>query len=385
MTHTIYSQQQLRSKSLAQLKRIYSEIGCTLEVQDRRRRAAWISAVVSHQAAQLQKIARSAKDEQEIAQGEFDRYIADQAQAVAPEELAIKEINPHHFEIFAGKQLIAYISYDNGEFVTQPWVVMVNGNEIFRYTTLARCQRFIYWHYKDGTLNNSQLPSRNSQLNTIPKSKDFGSLMNQSDNCVSAAGRSPLRTANCELLQVPIITEISFYDQEAFVNGELIASISFDDENHENLYWRVLVNKVEIFRDTTPARCHSYVKQQYQQGTLPVQEPFEEPCTTGNEIMSQIFNACEQHGLELLEDGIYTKDGERLGSVSCTNGNWWVIRASSGQHKRACESVDEAVQLLLVPEVASYEELLDKAFDELTADEWGLLMESEPVRELIAA
>ncbi|MBC1236264.1 MULTISPECIES: hypothetical protein [Nostoc] len=183
--------------------------------------------------------------------------------------MAIKEINPHHFEIFAGKQLIAYISYDNGEFVTQPWVVMVNGNEIFRYTTFARCHRFIQWHYKDGTL---PLP------------------------------------APAQFTEVPTIAEISFYDQEALVNGELVASISFDDENHENLYWRVLVNNKEIFRDITPERCQSYIKQQYQQCTLPVQEPFEEPCTTGNEIMAQIATECEKQGLELLDDGIYRDD-----------------------------------------------------------------------------
>ncbi|WP_414572328.1 hypothetical protein [Nostoc sp. CCY 9925] len=362
MTHTIYTHQHLRSKSLAQLKRIYSEIGCTATVQDRRRRAAWINAFVEdvgaaiaqHQASILQKTARLAKDEQAIAQGEFEQYIADQAEAVAPEELAIKEINPHHFEIFAGKQLIAYISYDNGEFVTQPWVMMVNGVEIFRHNTQAWCYRFICWHYKDNTL---PLP--------LPAPAQFS--------------------------EVPTISEISFYDQEALVNGELVASISFDDENHENLYWRVLVNSKEIFRDTTPERCQSYVKQQYQQGTLPVQEPFEESCTTGNEVMAQVFNECEKCGLELLEDGIY-RDDVKLGEVGCTDGNWWVIRASSGQHKRACESVDEAVRRLcpsqtslLVAEVASYEELLDKAFDELTADEWRLLMESEPGRELVAA
>ncbi|MBH8574923.1 hypothetical protein I8752_18245 [Nostocaceae cyanobacterium CENA369] len=47
MTHLIYSQQQLRAKSLAQLKRIYSEIGCTVEVSDKRCKDAWISAIAS--------------------------------------------------------------------------------------------------------------------------------------------------------------------------------------------------------------------------------------------------------------------------------------------------------------------------------------------------
>ncbi|MBD2492359.1 hypothetical protein [Aulosira sp. FACHB-615] len=293
----------------------------------------------------LKRIA--ALDEQAIAQAELNQYVAEQAQAIAPEELAIKEINPHHFEIFAGKQLIAYISYDNAEFVTQPWVVMVNGNEIFRHNTLARCQRFIHWHYKDNTL---PLP--------LPAPIDYP--------------------------EAPTITEISFHDQEASVDGQLVASVSFDQNNYQDLYWRVLVNDVEIFRDTTPERCHSYVKQQYQQGTLPVQAQFEEPCTTGNEIMVQIFNACEQHGLELLDDGIY-QDDKKLGEVGFTDGHWWFIRAASEGQKVACESVDEAVRLLLVVEAGDWEDLLDKPFDQLSQQEWRLLMESEPVRELVAA
>ncbi|MBD2457299.1 hypothetical protein H6G80_24885 [Nostoc sp. FACHB-87] len=306
MTHAIYSQQQLRSKSLPQLKRIYSEIGCTLEVNDRRCKDEWRSAIAEYQSAQFQKI-----DEQDIAQGEFNQYIADQANAIAPEELTIKEINPHHFEIFAGKQLIAYISYDNAEFVTQPWLVMVNGNEIFRHNTQARCFRYIEWHYKDGTL---PLP--------LPASAQFPEL--------------------------PTVTEISFYDQEASVDGQLVASVSFDQDNYQDLYWRVLVNDIEIFRDTTPARCHSYVKQQYQQGTLPVQRAFEEPCTTGNEIMVQIACECDKYGLELLDDGIYTSDGEKLGEVGFINRLWWFARVN--QKQTFCDSVEDAMWLLQIPD-----------------------------------
>jgi len=368
MTHTTYTQQQLRLKSLAQLKRLYSEIGCTLEVQDRRRRAAWISAFVedvgaaiaSHQTAQLQKIARPAKDEQAMpaatswtnAQGEFEQYIEDQAQAVAPEELTVIEINPHHFEIFAGKRLIAYISYDNGEFVTQPWVVMISGNEIFRYTTLARCQRFIYWHYKDGTL---PLP--------LPASVEFP--------------------------EVPTISEISFYEQEATVDGQLVASISFDQDNYQDLYWQVLVNDVEIFRDTTPERCHSYIKQRYQQGTLPVQEPFVEPCTTENRTIVHISNECQKYGLEILDEGIY-KNGMKLGQVGYTDGNWWVKRACSGQQQYS-DSVFDAVESLLEVEESTHaqvddcEQLLDIPFEELTAQDWQRLRAYKPEPELVAA
>lgn len=103
--------------------------------------------------------------------------------------------------------------------------------------------------------------------------------------------------------------------------------------------------------------------------------------------MGQIATECEKQGLELLDDEIY-RDDVKLGSVGCTDGYWWFIRASSGQQKRACGSVDEAVRMLLVAEAVSYEELLDKAFDELTADEWRRLLEYQSVladSELIAA
>ncbi|BBD63046.1 hypothetical protein NIES2109_58960 (plasmid) [Nostoc sp. HK-01] len=245
MTQVTYTQQQLRCKSLPQLKRIYSEVGCTTEVNDRRYRDEWISAIANYQESKLQKV-----DEQDIAQGEFDGYIADQAQAVTPEELTIREINFFDNEIFYAAGLIAIITYDND--LTRPWMVIVNGKERFRANTWARCHRFIEWHYKDGTLNE-------------------------------------------EFIELPTQT-------------------------------------------TQPA--------------LPPTEQLEaeEPCTTGNEIMVQIFNACEQHGLELLEDGIYLND-VKLGQAGCTNGHWWFTSATQGnQEKVFCDSAADAVWLLQIPD-----------------------------------
>ncbi|RUR72843.1 hypothetical protein DSM107007_56100 [Nostoc sp. PCC 7120 = FACHB-418] len=283
MTHVTYTHQHLQLKSIARLKQIYSEIGCTLEVSDKRCKDSWISAIADYQSTQVQKV-----DEQAQAQAELENFIADQAEAVAPEELTTQEINPHHCEVYAGKRLIAYISYDNSEFVMQPWVVMVNGEEKFRHFAISQCHRFIDWHHKDGTLNPA-----------IPG----------------------------EISEVPTIAEICFYEQEAFADGELKASISFDCDNHEDLYWRVIINGQEIFRDTTAPRCQSYVKQQYQQGTLPLQEAFVEPCTTGNEIMAQIATGCEQLGLELLDDGIYHND-KRLVEFVYKNGLCCYVQAS---------------------------------------------------------
>ncbi|WP_375496447.1 hypothetical protein [uncultured Nostoc sp.] len=322
MTHIIYSHQQLQLKSIARLKQIYREIACTVEVSDKRCKDAWISAFVEdvgaaiadYQASKIQKLTPAAPDNQ----------------AIAPEPLTTVEINFYHHEVFCGKELVAYIAYDHDDLVTQPWLVMVNGKEEFRANTWAKCYRFIEWHHQDGTLRE-----------TFP---------------------APL-----EVPEAPTILEISFYDQEAFVGDELVASISYDHGNYQNLYWRVLVNNVEIFRDLSAARCHSYIKQQYQQGTLPVQEQLpEEVCTTGNEIMAQIFTECEKFGFDILNDGIY-HNAVKLGEVGCTDGGWWV---RTGECKQMpCDSALDAVWWLSMVDVlphtetADCEELLDRPFD----------------------
>ncbi|MCC5600923.1 hypothetical protein [Nostoc favosum] len=159
MTYIIYSHQQLQLKSIARLKQIYSEMGCTVEVSDKRCKDSWITAIASrapeaiaeYQASKIQKLTSVAPDNQALAQAELDDYIATQAQAVAPEPLTIVEISFDHHEYYAGNQLVASISHDDN--LTQPWVVMVNGTEKFRANTWARCNRFIEWHHQDGTLN----------------------------------------------------------------------------------------------------------------------------------------------------------------------------------------------------------------------------------------
>jgi hypothetical protein len=346
MTHPKYTQQALCRYNLPHLKRIAAELGVTPTL-DKRAADTWVNAILTHQSTQLQKVDN---------QAELANYIADQAQVVAPKPVTTVEINFYHHEVFCGKELIAYIAYDHDEFVTQPWLVMVNGKEKFRATTTNRCQRFIEWHHQDGTLRE-----------TFP--------------------------APFEVAEAPTILEISFYDQEAFVGDKLVASIRYDHGNYQNLYWRVLVNNVEIFRDLSAARCHSYVKQQYQQGTLPVQEPFiEEVCTTGNEVMAQIFDECEKYGFEILDDGIYQND-QKLGEVGCTDGSWWVMRTGEYQ-QMPCDSAMDAVWWLSMVDVlphaepANCEELLDRPFEMLTAQDWELLREYEAVaesRELVTA
>ncbi|MBD2213072.1 hypothetical protein H6G27_24800 [Nostoc linckia FACHB-104] len=327
MTHAKYTQQELYHYNLPRLKRIAADLGVK-PTGDKRASNTWSNAIITHQSAELQEV-----DEQAIAQAELDQYIADQAETIAP-QLTTVEINCYHYEVYALKQLVAYIAYDYDEFVTQPWVVMVNGEEKFRHTTVARCQRFIEWHHQDGTLN--------AQIET-------------------------------EVPEAPTILEISFYDQEAFVGDELVASISYDHGNYQNLYWRVMINGQEIFRDISPARCHSYIKQQYQQSKLPLQEQLEpeEPWATGNEIMAEIFSACETYGFEMLDDGIYQND-VKLGEVGCTDGRWWVVRAAQDNQRIPCNSASDAVQLL--SESTSDEFLGYRLLEHLSPREWRSLL-----------
>ncbi|WP_223270115.1 hypothetical protein [Nostoc sp. 'Peltigera membranacea cyanobiont' 213] len=217
MTHAIYTYQQLQLKSIARLKQIYSEIGCTVEVSDKRCKDSWISAIINYQASKIQKLAPAAPDNQALAQAELDNYIADQAQAVAPEPLTIVEISFDHHEYYADDKLIASISHDDNH-LTQRWVVMVNGKELFRANTLMRCDRFIYTHYKDGSLpvqeeaggQGAVSPIRNSQF-----------AVRSLENC-------ELRTDNCELLQHPAPCSLSSSTTE----NQIMAHIFNECQNY---------------------------------------------------------------------------------------------------------------------------------------------------------
>ncbi|MHC5820643.1 MAG: hypothetical protein ACYT04_33445 [Nostoc sp.] len=116
MTYPKYTQQALCRYPLPRLKRITAELGVT-PTGDKRAAQTWVNAIITHQSTQLQKV-----DNQDIAQAELDSYIADQAQAIAPEPLTIVEISFDHHEYYADDKLIASISYDDNH-LTQRWVV----------------------------------------------------------------------------------------------------------------------------------------------------------------------------------------------------------------------------------------------------------------------
>ncbi|WP_341529954.1 hypothetical protein WKK05_11945 [Nostoc sp. UHCC 0302] len=145
MTQPIYTQQALSNFKLDRLKKIALELGITA-VGNKTQRQTWVNAITAHQSSQLHKV-----NEQAIAQAELERHIEAQAQAVAPEEFTVVEISFYDHEIYCASKLIATITYDDNH-LTQRWVVMVNGKEIFRRGWWQKCFNDICWHYKRGTL-----------------------------------------------------------------------------------------------------------------------------------------------------------------------------------------------------------------------------------------
>lgn len=93
-------------------------------------------------------------DEQTRAQAELNAYIANQAQAIAPEpEVQFIDLDGfYNYEAQAAGKTIATITHDCADFVTQPWIVMVGDTEVHRADTWAKCAHYIQWHYKRGTL-----------------------------------------------------------------------------------------------------------------------------------------------------------------------------------------------------------------------------------------
>jgi hypothetical protein len=183
MSHVIYSEQQLVAKSISDLKTIYTQLGCTLEVADKRIKASWVQAIVNHQSTQIQA----------VAQAELDVYIEQQAQEIVPEQVEFICIDGfYNYEAQAGGEVIATITHDTDDFVTQRWVVMVGQAEVHRADTQTKCESYIRWHYKNGTLpsfeqqeqqpdiGNAVIAQRSescdqAEIDAVPDS-DFGNL-----------------------------------------------------------------------------------------------------------------------------------------------------------------------------------------------------------------
>ncbi|MCC5632702.1 hypothetical protein LC613_34475 [Nostoc sphaeroides CHAB 2801] len=83
----------------------------------------------------------------------------------------------------------------------------------------------------------------------------------------------------------------------------------------------------------------------------------------------------EKYDFEILDDGIYQND-VKLGEVGCTDGGWWFTRATDEtEQQQPCDSALDAVWWLSMVDVlphaeaADCEELLDRPFEMLTAQD----------------
>lgn len=89
---------------------------------------------------------------------QLKNHAIQKAQASSAEEFkfTLIEISFYDHEIYAGDKLIACITHDHDDFVTQRWVVFINDVEIHRANTWAKSYDYIIWHYKQGTLPTQQ-------------------------------------------------------------------------------------------------------------------------------------------------------------------------------------------------------------------------------------
>ena len=148
-----FTRRELQFQTLKNVKEIYLNINCNVEVADKRAKDNWVEAILRHQSAQIElvAVAEIKIDEQAVAQKELETHIIDQAETVAP-EITTVEISFYDHEVYALGKQIASITHDPDDFQTQRWVVMVGETEVHRADAWAKCHSYITWHYKQGTL-----------------------------------------------------------------------------------------------------------------------------------------------------------------------------------------------------------------------------------------
>ncbi|ARV57991.1 hypothetical protein BZZ01_04475 [Nostocales cyanobacterium HT-58-2] len=179
MVHPIYTAEYLSSLKRPQLWTICEQLGLPKYPAS----AKCLQAIIGHQFERVQPIGSAeiqaseeeraksfdAYVEQEfqkvhsLAQAELNAYIEAQASTVAKPvftgyvelpvttEFTTQEISFYHHKVLANNKTIAEITYDHGDFVTQPWVVMVN-KEVWRANTYLKCFNYISRNHKMGTL-----------------------------------------------------------------------------------------------------------------------------------------------------------------------------------------------------------------------------------------
>jgi hypothetical protein len=151
-----------------------------------------------------------------------DKYSAAKDFATPENTIRAIEISFFDHEIYAGDKLIASISHDTDDFVTQRWVVMVNGVEIYRSHTWAKSYNYITWHYKQVTL-----PTQQQEVETVNTGNETMTLI----------------AAECEKFEFDILDDGIYY------NDAKLGEVGCIDGN----WWVVRVScpsKIKILCDS---------------------------------------------------------------------------------------------------------------------------------------
>ena len=130
MTHQLYTEQQLQAKSLSELKTIYTQIGASVEVADKRCKSLWVNAIVAHQSSQVQKV-DSPKTEDDVTFTDIDGF--------------------YNFEARVNGIAIAELCHDAFD-EQNPWYVAVSGVEVYRSALYCEATDWVKLQYVAGTL-----------------------------------------------------------------------------------------------------------------------------------------------------------------------------------------------------------------------------------------
>jgi hypothetical protein len=93
---------------------------------------------------------------------EREQSISTDLNVVPQIDIKAVEISFYDHEIYASDKLIAKITHDADDFVTQRWVVTINEVEVYRANTWAKSYNYITWHYNQGTL-----PTQQQEVETV--------------------------------------------------------------------------------------------------------------------------------------------------------------------------------------------------------------------------
>jgi len=275
MSHPIYSSQQLLNRGLAKVKKIAADLG-VIPTGDKRLIQSWVDAIVEHQAAQVSKI--------EIVEAtiEFDNGCGGL-------------VEPYTALIDGQETLLNGWSHEG---LTEPYMVMVNGEVVHRAATYQQAERYCKWHSL--TLVDSQTLAQNelevemeqqaatraekaASVEVLEQVEDEGFVkfvVQSGENLYTVTPAHPVNKERCErgdvhfrsveckhqnavknalIAKIQFISPADFGDWEAIVDNEVIGTI---DQDFEAGLWRVNMLR-ETHSFSSYLEAEQFIKDQY--------------------------------------------------------------------------------------------------------------------------